>query len=159
MTAQGPQMAKAMLLGHKPVETRNVQWGAGWYNLHCGKDELPNAYAEVLRQSWPDAPPEGDLPRSCIVGQVRLGRIAHCGSVNIPWALATAGKWSHVIEHTREFRRPILNVKGYRGPWRLKDPAVLERLQFEVENATFRDFSHVLPEIRDERRVTRNSRA
>ena len=143
-------MALAMLRGHKPLETRSVRWRPGLYNLHCGQGRLHSDCSFPLSQTWPDAPAEKDLPRSCIFGQVRLGRIVPSQHFEHLWALASMGKWGHVIEEALEFRHPVGNVKGKLGPWRVC-ASILEQVRLAVGQAIRRDFSDVFPEVSDER--------
>ena len=149
-TVQGPQMALAMLRGFKPLENRSVRWRPGWYYLHCGQGRLPSDCSLPLSQTWPDAPAEDELPRSCIFGRVRLGRIVSSQRFEHPWALASLGKWAHIIEESLEFRQPIEHVKGKLGPWRACG-GILEQVRVATAQAIRRDFSDIFPEMSDER--------
>ena len=90
-TVRGAQMALAMLRGQKSGENRGRRWQAGWYNLHVGKQDLRQACVGPLSRTWPDAPDASALPRSCIVGQIRLGPAALAEGVDDPWALPSVG--------------------------------------------------------------------
>ena len=89
-TIQGPQVALAMLRGSKRIESRKRRMAAGWYYLHVGRqsiNSLPPECSAALRQTWPDAPEEASLSKSCVVGMVCLGKVIQASKVEKPMGL------------------------------------------------------------------------
>ena len=75
-------VALAMLRGYKPFVSHSGVFPVGWYWLHVGAQDncrqvgiLKERCASALTQSWPSAPIDEDLPKSCILGRIYLGRV------------------------------------------------------------------------------------
>ena len=72
-----------------------------------------------MSQAWPDAPPEGSLPSSAILGVIRISEQRppeDCGGPQGVWAV---GPICHVISEAIQLPQPILAVRGSPGLWRL----------------------------------------
>lgn len=145
-TVQGPQLALAMLYGHKTIETRKCAWWPrGWYFLHVGRAPLSQQGVRLLNSSWPDAPPESELHRSAIYGLVRLGPVVPVTQICNPWAQQEFGEWSYVLEETLAFRAPLLGVRGQLGLWYMREEGMQVRLANAVLSAQHRVLSATIP--------------
>ena len=105
-------MGLAMLRGYTHVETRSVRLAAGWYYLHIGKKKLEDTIAAgpaLIAATFLDAPEESDLPKSCIIGMIRLGKaVSAVDAAGMhPWALPSCGEYSIVVEQSVEFQAAV----------------------------------------------------
>ena len=138
-TVQGPQVVLSMLHGHKPVETRKRKhWPNGWYFVHIGCQPTSHECARVLHLLWPTAPPEATLQRRGIYGLVRIHSVIPVCDVMHPWALASFGQWSYILQETLTFREPILGIRGQQGVWYVRDGQVREYLARALRSAVHR---------------------
>jgi len=117
-TVQGPQMARAMLLGKKKYENRGWIIPPGWYALHVGaKEEITDEQRQQLEITYPDCPPASSLERSCIVGFVLLGvAVTPENAENKTWAV---GPFCHPILNTSILPRPI-KASGQQKLWKME---------------------------------------
>eukprot|EP00397_Hematodinium_sp_SG-2012_P056834 GEMP01070535.1.p1 GENE.GEMP01070535.1~~GEMP01070535.1.p1 ORF type:complete len:304 (+),score=64.39 GEMP01070535.1:135-1046(+) len=114
-TVQGPQMARAMLLGKKCFENRSWIIPPGWYALHVGaKEEITEDQAARLALTFPDCPPLEELPRSCIMGFVQLGPAVTPDQVESDvWSL---GPFCHPIINSCVLPRAV-KMSGQQKLW------------------------------------------
>ena len=118
ITVQGPQVGLAIVRGECPyvgINGRLLQ--EGWYYLHVRATDLPEADSaqDLFAAAWPGAPDA--LPRSCIIGRVRLGRRVARDSVQSPWGFAVGGLDCRIVEESVELQTPVPDVKGSGSLW------------------------------------------
>lgn len=129
-TIQGPQVALAMLRGSKRIESRKRRMAAGWYYLHVGRqsiNSLPPECSAALRQTWPDAPEEASLSKSCVVGMVCLGKVIQASKVENPWVCASLPLVPEIV--AIEFRSPVRWEKGKQAVWHVKEGEMQGKLK------------------------------
>ena len=152
-TIQGPQVALAMLRGSKRIESRKRRMAAGWYYLHVGRqsiNSLPPECSAALRQTWPDAPEEASLSKSCVVGMVCLGKVIQASKVENPWVCASL-PLVHEIVATVEFRSPVRWEKGKQAVWHVKDGEMQGKLKEATASGERRSWDSLWPTAEDER--------
>ena len=150
ITVQGPQVGLAIVRGECPyvgINGRLLQ--EGWYYLHVRATDLPEADSaqDLFAAAWPGAPDA--LPRSCIIGRVRLGRRVARDSVQSTWGFAVGGPDCRIVEESVELQTPVPDVKGSGSLWYVQHDdthALLRDLLPKGVHRTFAHFPDVLPE-------------
>ena len=144
-TVQGPLVARCMLHGHKPCETRSVSsWKPGWYGLHVGKHEVKHdEVLEALKLSAREVtlPASGTLAKSAIVGLVKLAPAVSAVGVDHFWCIKSCGDSVYPIEASLAFESPLTDVSGAQGLWKVQDPQLVNRLREAASSASLQDHS------------------
>ncbi|CAE7326242.1 unnamed protein product [Symbiodinium natans] len=144
LTVQGSQQGRAMITGRKLIENRSWRIPSGWYALHVGArpfSALGDEWVQRLELAWPDAPPEGSLPSTRIVGLIHISeqrQPSQCGGGQSVWAV---GPICHIIDEAMELPRPLA-ARGQPGLWKLS-PGIQEQLARQLPHATRRRFPAV----------------
>lgn len=71
ITIRGPEIAAAILSGHKDLENRRFQL-TGWCALHLGRGDCDTDMRKQLHHLVPGLCPEA-MPKGCVIGLVRFG--------------------------------------------------------------------------------------
>jgi hypothetical protein len=131
LTLKGPELTWAILDGRKLVENRTWRLSPGWYALHSGKGSLSAEAKMRLHALAPDAPEETSLPKSAIVGAIR---VSHCLPLEAcsqdPWA---TGPVCNVIAERAMLTSPIPH-RGALGTWPISKESIVA-LQNALEDA------------------------
>ena len=151
ITVQGFTTGQSMLLGVKRVETRGFRLQPGWWNLHVGARDTPEAVARVARAKGIRNVDEG-APKSAILGRFLVVGTLPSSIIPDCWALQAFGRFSSIIGQTITFATPF-PCRGRLGPWKVT-PALMSQMDAAMAHGTHR---HV--NLEDLAEVMRNSTA
>ena len=159
-TIQGSQVGVAMLRGYKRIESRKRRLAAGWYYLHVGRQSLqalPPECLAALQQTWPQAPPEEDLSKSCVLGMVCLGKVIPADKISNAWVCKSL-PLVHEITASIEFTQEVPWPKGKQAVWYLHGDELRMKLKDAVQSGVRRNFEPLWPHLADERPGAKRSK-
>ena len=91
-----------MVRGECPVaDVKGKLLGRGLYYLHIGAGAAPG----------------GDMPRSCVIGRVRLGRYVLSDAIPVSLLQDDIVNKCRVVEEAVEFQTPVTNIQGKNRLW------------------------------------------
>ena len=149
-----------MLRGYKRIESRKRRLAAGWYYLHVGRQSLqalPPECLAALQQTWPQAPSEEALSKSCVLGMVCLGKVIPADKISNAWVCKSL-PLVHEITAAIEFSKEVPWPKGKQAVWYLHGDELRMKLKDAAQSGIRRNFEPLWPHLADERPCAKRSR-